>query len=140
MAWKLTYSRVVHSLVKMNNDQIQRGIQRKFVKITDAALSLGVFFVSNDHYNIHLDGYDQFKIPLPLETTGIPTLRYRLSSIPAHERMKVLQHYFKGLLRGQLASMTIWCEQTATDRKDEIKMHVEKPGKVRFTSHCFDID
>ncbi len=88
--------------------------------------------MSNRDYELHLEESVDSRIPLPVATTGVPQLRYCLSSLPAEDKLKVLEHRYKGNLRGVLDTMSILSLQTQLERRQEMRRVVEKPRKVQY--------
>ena len=121
---------VVHSLVKMRKEKITSAILEKYVPLSDRARTLRVCHVSNRHYEMHLDGYTELEIPLPLKATGIPDLRDLLSAITVNEKLEILEYHCTGNLRSAISSLDGWSHQSALDQRDEIRKLVVKPSKV----------
>ena len=121
---------VLESLVNMRNAKVKRSIKEKYKEISENARTLAICFVSNRDYQMHLEGYTSSQIPLPVPTTGVPKLRYTLSSIPADGKLLALEHYYKGVLRSVIDSMAIWSTQSTFERQKELRKVVEKPKRV----------
>ena len=79
---------------------------------------------------MHKDGYDEDDIPMTLPTTGIPRLRFKLSTMPADIRLDVLRQYYKGIVPELISSLDVWSHRTTNHRRLELREVVDKPRKV----------
>lgn len=127
----LMICRLTHSLVEKRHKKLKKEIYDKYRTILGNSTKLGVHFISNKHYEMYLEGCDD-DISLPLWLTGIPELRFRLSSLPADEKLLVLNHYRTLTIRSKLDSMKMFAQQSTIERRVELKKIVQKPSTVRF--------
>ena len=117
----------------MRNRKVTCELRRKYKGITPEARNLRINCVSSLHYEIHVVGYNRDLLPLPIETTGIPSLRTELLALPAPGKLSVLQHHWRGSLMGTIASMKNYSRQTVSQRQEELKIVVQKSYEVRKT-------
>jgi len=118
----------------MRNRKVGAAIRKKYQTMTGDSSWLPILYVSNKDYEIHKMGYDEEDIPLPLNLTGIPQMRFLISTLPAERRQNVLSHHWRGNLMSVIESLGAWSSQSALQKRAELRKVVEKPGKVRHTS------
>ena len=118
----------------MRNRKVTLGLRRKYERVTPEARNLRIHCVSNSHYEHHVIGYNRDMLPLPIETTGIPTLRTELLTLPAPGKLSALQHHWKGSLMGTITSMRNYSSQSVNQRQEELKTVVQKSYEVRIES------
>ena len=108
-------------------------MRQMYKKLTQDSASLGVFAVSNSDYSRHKDGYDlSEEIPVSVQTTGIPRMRFVLSRLPAAGRLDALWHYSHGTVEDIIGSLRNWSQQSTMQRRVELQELVAKPGAVRM--------
>lgn len=117
--------------VEMRNRKVLFDMQQKYKTITQSTRPLTVFSISSLAYNKHKEGYDEFdEIPISIDLTGIPYLRFQLSKLPAKRRLDVLRLYCDGTIKDLISSLEIWTKRTAGDRRIELHELVARPRKV----------
>lgn len=118
----------------MRNKKVGTAIRKKYQAMTNDFSWFPIFYVSNKDYEIHKTGYDEEEIPLPLDMTGIKQMRFLMSTLPAERRQNALCHHWRGNLMSVIGSLEAWSSQSAIQKLAELRLIVEKPGKVRQSS------
>ena len=115
----------------MRNEKTGRCMRRKYKKITSDQLPLPFFAVSSADYNTHVLGFTtNHEFYLPVDTTGIPTLRRHCYLLAAKSKLDALTHYREGILAELISSLYIWSSQYKVQRRSALKKVVVKPLQV----------
>lgn len=122
----------------MRNRKVTITMRQKYKTITQDPTNLPVYAVSNSDYIKHKDGYDlSEEIPISVQATGIPRVRYELSKIPARKRLDALRHYCYGTVEDLVGSLRNWSQRSTIQRRVELQEKVAKPRAVRMHEICF---
>ena len=117
----------------MRNQKVATIMRQKYKNLTQDHAQLVVFTVSNTDYIKHKEGYDlSEEIPVSVQTTGIPHLRYQLSKLPAKSRLDALKDYCHGTVEDLIGSLYNWSQRSTTQRRLELQEVVAKPSTVRM--------
>ena len=114
----------------MRNQKVCVAMRKKYKSLTSDLRTLNILCVSNQGYNMHKEGYDDEEIPISLPVTGIPRLRFFLSTLPAEIRLGVLRQYSQGTVPELINSLDVWSHRTTNHRRLELREIVDKPRKV----------
>ena len=114
----------------MRNEKVGVAIKKNFEATRSDPNPLQIFFVSSTSYEKHIDGYDERKIPLSLNDTGILSFRRMLSTLPAKENLNILRHHWRGNLTSVVDSLATWSSQSVSHKRLELRKVVEKPREV----------
>ena len=106
-------------------------MRQKYKILTQDNIPLIVLTVSNSDYIKHVEGYElSNEIPISIQATGIPYVRYRLSQLPAGSRLDALKHYYHGTVQDLVGSLRNWAHQSTIERRLELQELVMKPRTV----------
>ena len=106
-------------------------MRQKYKTLTQDSTPLVVFTVSNSDYIKHMEGYElSNEIPISVQATGIPDVRYRLSQLPARSRLDTLKQYCHGTVEDMVGSLRNWAHQSTIERRVELQELVMKPRTV----------
>ena len=106
-------------------------MSQKYKTLTQDNTPLVVLTVSNSDYIKHVEGYElSNEIPISVQATGIPFVRYRLSKLPARPRLDALKHYCHGTVEDLVGSLRNWAHQSTIERRVELQELVMKPRTV----------
>lgn len=114
----------------MRSQKVSVAMRKKYKSGTSDIHTLNIMCVSNQDYSMHKDGYDEEDIPMPIDSTGIPSLRFKLSALPADIRLDVLRQYVKGTVPELISSLDVWSHRSTNHRRLELREVVDKPRKV----------
>ena len=81
---------------------------------------LEVWGVSNSEYEKHLKNIDGVGFPIPIEYTGIPSLRLRLKELAETAKVETLKLYIKNALPNVLTRAEIWSQPQAEKRHERL--------------------
>ena len=129
------------ALVVMRSQKVSVAMRKKYKSQSLGLHALNILCVSNRDYSMHKDGYDEEDIPMSLQTTGIPSVRFKLSTMPAGIRLDVLRQYCKGTVPELISSLDVWSHRTTNYRRLELREVVDKPCKVVLVlAFCHEMD
>lgn len=114
----------------MRSQKVSVAMRKKYKSGTSDIHTLNIMCVSNQDYSMHKDGYDEEDIPMSINSTGIPSLRFKLSALPADIRLDVLRQYVKGTVPELISSLDVWSHRSTNHRRLELREVVDKPRKV----------
>ncbi|KAM0805279.1 hypothetical protein BDR22DRAFT_969026 [Usnea florida] len=126
---KRIYSALLREgLIQMRNQKVTMIMRQKYKTLTQDNTPLVVFTVSNSDYIKHMEGYElSNEIPISVQATGIPDVRYRLSQLPARSRLDTLKQYCHGTVEDMVGSLRNWAHQSTIERRVELQELVMKP-------------
>ena len=106
-------------------------MRQKYKTLTQDNTPLVVLTVSNSDYIKHMEGYElSNEIPISVQATGIPHVRYRLSRLPARSRLDTLKQYCHGTVEDLIGSLRNWAHRSTIERRVELQELVIKPRTV----------
>ena len=120
-------------LVGIRNRYVCSEMGKKYASLTGDSNKLTMFCVSNMHYGMHVQGYDQEDIPISLDLTGIPKLRLWASRFPTISKLKILKQHCKTILPSLITSIELWTDKSASEYREELRAVVSKPQEVRIS-------
>ena len=125
------------ALILMRNQKVSAIMRKKYKNLTQDQSPLVIFTVSSSEYIKHKEGYELLEeIPLSVQTTGIPYVRFSLSRLPARSRLDALKHYYHATVEDLIGSLRNWSQQSRVQRRIELQELVAKPGAVRMHQAC----
>ena len=118
-------------LVKMRNKQSLLKMQQIYRSATKDMVPLKVYFVSNTEYVKYQAGGEEDTPTLSLDVVGIRDLRLCALTLPSQRRFEVVFEYWKVQIPDLIYRLNIWCEQTQTPLRQELRNMVAEPVMVR---------
>ena len=122
------------ALVGIRNENVITAMREKYASLTGDARKLTMFCISNLHYGMHVEGYDEENIPISLELTGIPAVRIWASRFPVVSKLKALKQHCKFVLPGLINSIELWTDKSALENREDLRSKISKPSKVRTST------
>ena len=102
---------------------------KNWTRKTSATLTVAC--VSKEWYALHTEGYTEAHLPVSIAATGIPNLRFEALKLPALAKFNVLKQHSEGRLPSLVYSLKQWSEASVIERRDELRLVVATPRKVR---------
>ena len=119
----------------MRNKKVVLAMRAKFQNIAGGHGVLKVTCVSNTAYHLHRNGYDENYGPIPIQATGIPTLRGEALALPAASRLNVMKNHVQCVMPSLLETLGCWSSASTIKKRAELRVIVAKPREV-----CGSID
>lgn len=109
---------------------MRSAINGKFKKSTGNQVPPRMICVSNTAYSLHKRGYTKDNVPLPIEDTGIPKLRFEVLAVPAASRLNFVKTHVYGVLPSLLGILMCWSTAATIQKREEMRVIVAQPREV----------